>query len=353
MAMRVYVIINMFELTRFSTNRTYKEAAEIYAQRLIDAKIIFEKHHQNFSYRSCPVCGSSDVYHLDPFHETYGVDRCCVCQTAFVNPAPNAEALKDYYNNAPSNLMLDQRYRARSKEKKTFILDDRVDVVLELLHTFDSKKTVRILEVGCGSGGFLSRLSSVLSAGTYGQKVNLSGIDIDENAILACVDKRLQLTCCSAEAYVKRQSSQYDIVLHFELIEHLVDPYAFIRDVRKLLKPGGFTVFTTPNASGLELVSSGYNKFRLLAHGIFPPMHLNAFSAYNMTHFAIRSGFHLFRIRTPGKLDVDMISLTRDERDDAGVRAIAPLDYHAKGIIQYLISYLNASSHMECIFRRN
>jgi len=72
-----------------------------------------------------------------------------------------------------------------------------------------------------------------------------------------------------------------------------------------------------------------------------------------MTHFAIRSGFHLFRIRTPGKLDVDMISLTRDERDDAGVRAIAPLDYHAKGIIQYLISYLNASSHMECIFRRN
>ena len=98
--------------------------------------------------------------------------------------------------------------------------------------------------------------------------------------------KDLELTASNAEAYVKSAAGRYDIILHFELIEHLADPYTFMTSLYSLLKTDGVMFFSTPNADGLEMLASGYNDFRLLAHSIFPPMHLNAFSVSNIGHFA-------------------------------------------------------------------
>jgi hypothetical protein len=100
------------------------------------------------------------------------------------------------------------------------------------------------------------------------------------------------------------------------------------------------------------MLAAGYNDFRLLAHSIFPPMHLNAFSVSNVSHFAIRTGFKVVDITTPGKLDVDMLSLCKNEID-GGLKLISDLDEDAKGAVQHLVSFLRASSHMRCVLRKN
>jgi hypothetical protein len=124
-----------------------------------------------------------------------------------------------------------------------------------------------------------------------------------------------------------------------------------MKSLRNLLNDSGLMFFSTPNANGLEIKAAGYNDFRLLAHAIFPPMHLNAFSSTNLTHFAIRSGFKVVEITTPGKLDIDMLSHCENELDDI-LKKISELDEYTKGIIQYLVSYMKCSSHMRCILQK-
>lgn len=110
-------------------------------------------------------------------------------------------------------------------------------------------------------------------------------------------------------------------------------------------------IFTTQNHNGLEMVASDYNAYRLLAHCIFPPMHLNAFSTLNIVHFALRCGFNLLEVTTPGKLDVAMITESKEYLEDSGYKVLAELDESIKGLIQYLVVTLKGSSHMQCVLQ--
>lgn len=46
----------------------------------------------------------------------------------------------------------------------------------------------------------------------------------------------------------------FDTIICGELIEHLENPYAFLRDVRTLLSPGGRLIVTTPNPLGFPVL---------------------------------------------------------------------------------------------------
>jgi len=65
-----------------------------------------------------------------------------------------------------------------------------------------------------------------------------------------------------------------------------------MESINKLLKVSGVHYFHTPNINGMDNIALNWNSKRLLAHGIFPPMHLNAFTMQNITLFALRSGFN-------------------------------------------------------------
>jgi 2-polyprenyl-3-methyl-5-hydroxy-6-metoxy-1,4-benzoquinol methylase len=344
-----------FEYVRFSENRSREEAKRIYNQRIKDAIRIYNKHKESFNHRNCPFCDSTRYSNKKKFHECYGVCVCNRCASYFVNPAPSPAALNDYYNNARCNLLLDRLFKKRQEKTSNFIVDDRVKKVIEYIQILakNKKNTLKILEVGCGSGSFLSNLKksvNYLTSDKY--KVDYSGIDIDNNAIASRVNEDLNLACSSVEEYSNRKE-RFDIILHFELIEHLVDPASFMINSKTMLTKNGLMIFTTQNQNGLEMVASDYNSFRLLAHSIFPPMHLNAFSTINIVHFAIRCGFNVLELSTPGKLDVDMVTQTKEYSHDIAFVALSELDSDTKGLIQYLVAKLKASSHMLCVLQAN
>lgn len=330
-------------------NRTAEQAAAIYRQRIADALLIHEKFSGSFIERECPCCGGSSPIPLENFHETYGVAKCGVCATLYVTPCPSPEALAYYYNQCTCNAMLGDLLKARHKSGSA-IASERVRFLLDLIagHLADRER-IKILEIGCNSGALLSELKAALADAGLLALCELSGIDIDRNAIAANVDGDIALHAASAEEYSSRCDETFDLIIHFELIEHLPDPHTFMLATRKMLRQGGIHHFHTPNALGMDNQALGYNDFRALAHGIFPPMHLQAFTPQNIGHFAIRSGYRIIQIDTPGNFDVDIVAnwLPKNATESPFAH-IHQLPREHLAIFQHWLKILCASSHMRC-----
>jgi 2-polyprenyl-3-methyl-5-hydroxy-6-metoxy-1,4-benzoquinol methylase len=322
-------------------------AEEIDKQRKADANEIYEKWRKEFIDRFCPVCESEEKSECPKFLGKYGVSCCLACRTKYVDPCPPLSALDDYYSNCKCNTLHERVIRERAND---FNMDSRVSLIDDVVRS-SANQVINVLEVGCASGNFLSSLKKYCSK--FEKKFSFTGIDISKRAIDHSVDPSLKLLNYSAEEFVQKTADRFDVIFHFELMEHLIDPPGFMRAIHGLLKPGGYCVFTTPNAEGAELISCDYNAPRLLAHAIYPPMHLNAFSTQNITLLAYKTDFHVINISTPGKLDLSMIQTNSKNLTSAIFSRLATIkDEGTKDIVQELITETGSSSHMQCILRK-
>ena len=289
---------------------------------------------------------------MEKFINRYEVCKCKICNSEYVNPVPSIDALSYYYNKCENNKLFAKLNITR--QMKDFRLDSRIDFIKKFVEKIISRKNegrINILEIGCNNGTFLSLLNEFISSIGAQSKIDLYGIDIDKSVIENTVDKSLNLHVLPAEQ-IEELNIKFDMILHFELIEHLRDPVSFINSIYENLFDGGFVIFTTANSLGLEIKAIGYNKTRLLAHSIFPPMHLNAFSTQNILLFANKNKFKLRTIETPGKLDMDLLTIVSDELEDENLKEISLMDEKTKAYFQYLTSYLDSSSHMRVVFER-
>ncbi len=63
------------------------------------------------------------------FTTHYDIHVCKRCNSEFVNPVPNYDAISDYYNNCKCNILLSNRIKERHKVHSHFI---RWDVFQEI-----------------------------------------------------------------------------------------------------------------------------------------------------------------------------------------------------------------------------
>lgn len=98
----------------------------------------------------------------------------------------------------------------------------------------------RILEIGCGIGAVVNELA--------GQGYHVTGTDISQVAIeygLAKYgDLDLQVQPAEELAFA---DGQFDVVLSFDLFEHIARIDRHISEVHRVLKPRGYYLFQTPN----------------------------------------------------------------------------------------------------------
>jgi len=338
-----------YKYHKFSSNRSIVDAEKIFSQRIEDSTYIFNKHKNDFKQRDCPVCESSIYKNISFFHNMYGIDKCDTCNSFFVNPAPSMDALSDYYENCLCNRQLSKVIKERY-DKNDFINDDRVQLIINLIkENLNSKKIIKILEVGCNNGAFLSKLRQALESKYSNIEFKLHGVDIDPISVKNSVDEELNLFHGFAEEIATEHKDEYDIIIHFELIEHLINPKGFVASIHNMLNSRGKMVFTTPNILGLDNQALDCNNIRYLAHALFPPMHINAFSTRNISHFLISNNFAIEDISTPGKFDIDMVTQCVDYLENTLFSDIALLDEETKALLQQLLVQLDVSSHMQCI----
>jgi SAM-dependent methyltransferase len=96
---------------------------------------------------------------------------------------------------------------------------------------------LNILDVGCGTGANLEMLS---------QFGNARGVDVSEEALEFCRERGLQQVKQGAAEALPYENDSFDLVTGLDVVEHLDDDVAGLKEMRRVLHPDGRAVLFVP-----------------------------------------------------------------------------------------------------------
>ena len=99
-----------------------------------------------------------------------------------------------------------------------------------------------VLELGCGVGRGIEAIANVCS--------HYAGIDKNPRLLQVLQQKYSQFSFIEQTMPPLQgvEDSSFDEVISFQVIEHIQDDHLFLKEVKRVLKPGGTAIITTPNA---------------------------------------------------------------------------------------------------------
>jgi len=199
-----------------------------------------------FEYRHCPNCGQNDFIVLfdsnmkqDDFQEgiesvymlpgdKYGRHvKCRNCHLIYVNPIEKGSKINEDYSQRKSvdaSIIRESRLRATKSQ-------------VELIKRY--KKGTNLLDIGCGEGFFLCNASK---AGYVAKGIELS----QDAAAYAKSEFSLDVETKPLEE-LQLPEKHFDVVTLWVVLEHVPHPLTILKEVHRILKPGGLLAVSTPN----------------------------------------------------------------------------------------------------------
>jgi SAM-dependent methyltransferase len=101
---------------------------------------------------------------------------------------------------------------------------------------------------------------------------------------------------------VTNYHNEADLVVCFEVLEHVFDPLSFILALSRLAKIDGYVFVSTLCIDGFDIQTLWER-----SNSIFPPHHINFLSIDGFRYLFERAGLELISVTTPGVLDVDIV----------------------------------------------
>jgi 2-polyprenyl-3-methyl-5-hydroxy-6-metoxy-1,4-benzoquinol methylase len=92
-----------------------------------------------------------------------------------------------------------------------------------------------------------------------------------------------------------------DVVVSFEVIEHLFEPRRFVAGCAERLKRGGLLVLSCPNGEGFDVATLGPASLAVDVE------HVNLFNPASLSRLVEAHGFAVVEVSTPGRLDAEFV----------------------------------------------
>ena len=149
-----------------------------------------------------------------------------------------------------------------------------------------------VLETGC-STGFLSRLIAA-----NGSRV--VGIELDKEAAQIATQHCQRVLSCNLNfpEWVEEVGERFDLITFGDVLEHLTDPLAVLRQTQEILNPGGRVLICLPNIAHWTIRAKllGGN-FRYQSTGILDFTHLRFFTVETAKEFIADAGYRIIWFR--------------------------------------------------------
>lgn len=171
-------------------------------------------------------------------------------------------------------------------------IDGIHDTVLRLLLAEPRASTWRTyLDIGAGRGSLIAKVKSHLQV--------VSSVCDYTDTLMQLPDQKVDIANLNNDPLPYPDAS-FDIVTATEVIEHLEDFRRVVREIHRVLKPGGVCILSTPNILNLN------SRLRFLSFGfwnLFGPLpvrhsalystggHINPVSWFYVAHALLDAGF--------------------------------------------------------------
>ena len=231
----------------------------------------------------CPACAVTARRQVGTKHG-FELLSCIGCGTLYTStlPAPDAG---EYYN----------VYYCESNLSTPEFVERRLDEIVRGFAPY--RQSNRLLDVGFGAGGLMQ------AAGRAGWQV--LGAEVSTPAVEQA--QRLGFEVFHGElAAAHYPDNSFDVVTAVEVFEHVPDPISLLREMARILRPGGLMWATTPHIGGL----SGH-LLKLQWSIVCPPEHLQLFSITGMKRALAMTGFRKRHIVAQGVNPYEIIQVLR------------------------------------------
>ena len=155
-----------------------------------------------------------------------------------------------------------------------------------------SREGLRILEIGCACGATLREI------GGRNPTARLYGVELNERAAAIAAPFVQILTMNVEELDPADVAERFDYIIMGDVIEHLLDPWAAIRNMRELLVSGGAIIASIPNVahiSNLHNILCG--RWTYEDAGLLDRTHFRFFTKYEIIKLFEGAGLAVDEIR--------------------------------------------------------
>src|SRR5262245_57649540 len=247
----------------------------------------FESQISNLEAPACDLCGSTES---EPVLSTSRLDgplvRCRRCALYYVilgqkmkNSREAAAEMTRLAGRASELALVEPQVELGEGPWRELMAEERLN---------DLKRLAtggRLLEIGSSSGEMLAAAAPSFTA---------TGVEADVK--LSRVARGRGLDCFNGTlADARFPDHHFDVVALYHVIEHFHSPRAELREMHRILKPGGLLVMETPNISTIW--------FRLLGPRWrqFIPDHIFFFTPETITRLCRENDFEITALRSVGK----------------------------------------------------
>ncbi|PPR33129.1 MAG: Ubiquinone biosynthesis O-methyltransferase [Alphaproteobacteria bacterium MarineAlpha6_Bin5] len=192
-------------------------------------------------------------------------------------------------------------------------------------------KKKKVIDVGAGAGTFLNIIKKHSS-----QTIAIEPASFWHNYL-----KKKHLTFSYADDLIKK-NIKADIVVSFDVIEHIDDPIKFLKDIKNILNKNGIAYIATPNYNDIlmNLIPNTFSQFN------FRTAHTLYFNEKSIKFFLKKAGIKKYKINYYHEMDFSNLLVWLKDKKPSGLNKLKIFN---DSFEKFYISYLEKkklSSHL-------